>query len=593
MSRNSLLASRLLRSRKEEQRVARTKVMVVPQGGGGNSNAMFAEVEDQSSGGSVATETTKQTSHTPKLRPKLSVAMPPPPTSPNSQASSTSTRSPKGTIRERVPGGAAAKLFLQGRSPRDEDKEDRYHAFIEKGQMPPLENVGSPLDPIDGAASEELDEARRKAKDEFTNGPEINSRYRRNNYDDGDDETRASEASVPSILNRSEVFYENATSAILALLTPRSRQGDMGSCASGLDDGSLLTSNTSILTGPNYGMSAFASPSNFDAVSVISGNTEHTPQYESIPRNASKPLLSPKAEQKVGKLPEIMRDPSKTLADLLTAIATPENMEDMDRGYMVRRKNACGALQVLTANVANRKTICHTVGVLAAFTSVLDDTDEEGVELSFPDTATCREYVEARKRAVGSLLNLSVPKENRLAVFHTPGLVQAVLKVIVEDDGESRQGCCAILAYLAKTIENRLLMVQVPGLLDAITKVISVEQEKKRPDPKRSKYSFSSDNDTGSYLTDDDRNTDSMMTDDDGSKITVDTDRIEIEEDVTKKSSDEDSDRTPQMATSPKNHAGSPMESYDRTSNKFLHGARKNVFAMLAHLLKEKENAVR
>jgi hypothetical protein len=490
--------------------------------------------------------------------------------------------------------------MLQGPSPRD-TSADKYNPFLQSNQMPSLDNVGSPLDPIDGAASEELDEVRRRAKAEFSSGTEINRRYRRDDVveddDDDNDDTHISEASVPSILNRSEVFYENATSAILALLTPRSRQNDMGSCMSGLDDGSLLTSTTSILTsGPNFGMSAFASPSNFDAVSVMSGNTpvyEHSSTYESMPKSPNKPLLSPKAEQQVGKLPDIMRDPSKTLADLLTAIATPENLQEMDRGYMVRRKNACGALQVLTANVVNRKTICHTVGVLAALTSVLDDTDEEGVEFSFPDSATCREYVEARKRSVGSLLNLSVPKENRLAVFHTPGLVQGVLKVIVEDDGESRQGCCAILAYLAKTVENRLLMVQVPGLLDAITKVISVQQEKKKADPKRSKYSFSTDNDTGSYLsTDDDRNTDSM-TDDEGSKITVDTDRVEIEEDFTKKSSDEDSDRTPQMATSPKSHASSSvMEGYDRTPNRFLHGARKNVFAMLAHLLKEKENAV-
>jgi hypothetical protein len=46
------------------------------------------------------------------------------------------------------------------------------------------------------------------------------------------------------------------------------------------------------------------------------------------------------------------------------------------------------------------------------------------------------------------------------------------------------------------------------------------------------------------------------------------------------------------MSASPSYASRSVAQPYDQDPNKFLHGARKNVFASLNHVTKEKDNAV-
>jgi hypothetical protein len=291
-----------------------------------------------------------------------------------------------------------------------------------------------------------------------------------------------------------------------------------------------------------------------------------------------------------------MVDPSKTLGELLAAIASPEEGQPMDRGYMVRRKNACGALKVLTSNAANRKTICWTVGVLSALTAVLQDTGEQGAVVSFPDVHTRREYEEARNRAVASLLNLCTPKENRIPIFHCPGLVRAVKNVILDDKGESRQGCTAILAYLAKTPENRLLLVEVPGLIDSVDTVIKPDVSAVVVLPKKEPRQFVWE----SYSEEDttlspDRGIDSLSTFESGGFTTsysYEQSTLSPTDADATATNDDDSDRTPLTTTSPTSLASKVAVVYDRDPNKYIHTSRQYVFAMLLHLLKEKENAV-
>jgi hypothetical protein len=118
--------------------------------------------------------------------------------------------------------------------------------------------------------------------------------------------------------------------------------------------------------------------------------------------------------------------------------------------------------------------ICWTAGVLPALASVLTDCMTHASLLeTFPDRRIRTEYVAARNRAISAIMNLSMPPRNRIAVFHTPELVQALLFVIERDhQGTARQGCYAILAFLAKSVDNRLLMLQVPGLLESVRNVI-------------------------------------------------------------------------------------------------------------------------
>jgi hypothetical protein len=132
-------------------------------------------------------------------------------------------------------------------------------------------------------------------------------------------------------------------------------------------------------------------------------------------------------------------------------------------------------------------------------------------------------------------LNLVAEKENRILMFHSPGLVQSLQLVLNEDDGESRQGCCSILTYFSKTTENRLLMVQVPGLVSTMISIIK--------------------SDTG----------DSSVQPSLGSNADI----------------------ADSLAPS------SGTNEYDNDSNSFLHGARLNVFATVLHVAKEKDNQVR
>ncbi|KAI2502939.1 hypothetical protein MHU86_11526 [Fragilaria crotonensis] len=376
--------------------------------------------------------------------------------------------------RHRGTGGAYAKLMIQGPStPQNEAPKaaDESGDDVKTSLEVPTAEV-NPVEDGEVATAEtaqELDGLRKMAVAEFSKGPQTNMRYH-NNLDEVKEEDDAtddvfSEASLPSILNRSEIFHENAAAAVVALLTPRQRGVDHGSVTSStstLDEAGLRLTPSNrglMITAEHATVSAFRSPNTtsvHEAASVVSSYSTSALDLSydgSVPRSPiTEPILSVDAKRVLETVKTKMINPSKTLSDLLTNIASPESGEPMDRGFMVRRKNACGALKVLTATAANRRTLCWTVGVLPALASVLEDTDEDGLLEAFPDHRTRAEYIEARKRAVASL---------------------AVSGVIVDDNEESRQGCCALIAFLCKTQDNRLLMAQVPGLINALCSVIA------------------------------------------------------------------------------------------------------------------------
>jgi len=591
LSRNSLAASRLLRARKDRRQKTQSP-----------KQPCFV-VDDKSIASVDTLPTSLRRSVVDVLRVDNGPATPPlSPISASSLKSETSLSdsapqtgtpgpaSPKRAIRtrrERVAGGAAAKLLGSPVQVEDDKYGNSHDDTLTEEQLQKL-----------AAASQELDDVRKQARDEFRLGPQENSRYRGDTEIDNFD-TRTSvmsDASVPSILNRSEIFHENATAAILALLTPRSPGGhgdDKMSVVSGMScvarDFQVTSGATGITVSnvmPIVG-SPFASPQiNTDNASVVSGisafmESSH-PAMPISPSRAPKPLLSNIAERQLENIQERMKDPNKQLSELLTAIASPndENVQPMDRGYMVRRKNACGALKVLTTNEANRLRICWTVGVLPALTSLLEDTGR-----SFVDVYTRREYVEARIRAVASLLNLCIPKENRLPIFHSAGLVQAVISVIEDDHGEARQGCCGILAYLSKTNENRLLMVQIPGLLDAVASVVKPVIVKKS----KSKKKFLWDHSDESSVSSEEMERNETITSEESDKFMTITSMASSPRHTD--DDDSDSDTMPQRTTSPTSPSWSIAEQYDRSPNTFMRGSRQNVFAMLLHVIKEKDNA--
>ena len=506
------------------------------------------------------------------------------------ETSSSASNSPN--RRQRVPGGAAAKLLLRG--PRDDDAS--------KGALDPTTTVlesqllrsGLAVDVAGTGDSEETFEESLKeieitlklAKQEFELGSPSNRRYHGHGTaddadgdadDEDDDAPHESGSYTPSFLNRSEVFFASASAAIAALLTPRaaeasatlsasfsshgSNQGVFFRSATGTQSGehvlgpSPSSASSSAFHTPDVSMTSAVPPPRPDAASYLSFGR----------RDVSGTLLPPGTDKKIEELDRRMHNPTKTLTDLLTAIATPEQSHMMDLGFMVRRKNACGALKILAGDPKKRSRIAWTVGVLPALASVLADAAELGVSESFPDPRIRDEYEAARNRAIAALLHLSIPKANRIPVFHTPRLVQSLLAIIADDSGEARRGCTAILAYLAKTVENRLLMVQVPGFSAGVVAVLrplvtARESEGAEPRPKaKARYPWSSESDTESEVTGRPRSNE-----------------------------DEDSDRTPIVMPS-----RSPTEAlgYDESADVLLRASRQNVFAVLKHVGKEKDNA--
>jgi hypothetical protein len=492
------------------------------------------------------------------------------------------------TRQARVPGGAAAKLMFLG--PNDSDTSS-----LKETQSTLLQTASSESFTPNQDKLREIHRQMQQAKAEFEKGSEENRRYHEhgpsvsipenvendedNNVQNSDKFETASDA--PSFLNRSEIFHENPAAAVLALLTPR--HSDHRSVVSGQDTESIVSG-----VAPNSSSPTRLGQSCPGATASNDNNFEPTVNRGGI----SQPLLSEHAQERLERLKAKMRDPDKTLTALLTAIATPDDHKDLDLGYMVRRKNACGALHMLTCQVQKRAAIGHTAGVLTALTTVLAHAQEAE---AFSDPRIRAEYEAARVRAIAALVNLATPKENRMAVFHTPGLVQAVLHTISEDEREARRGCTSILAYLVKSPENRLLIAQVPCFMEVVTAVLRPKPTRVEPArPPRSKavYPWTSKNsDDESEESEEEEEANSIKKTPQSSFNTSYSKTTEDSDGAGSKpvNDGDDSDgETPRVEG-----AGAPVEvsGYDETANKLLQASRQNLFALLVHVSKEKDNA--
>lgn len=482
------------------------------------------------------------------------------------------TNSARGALllRQRIPGGAAAKLIGKRTEPVE------------------MHTVADGDDTVEVVAPvEELMKSRDKAKAEFAVGSVNNRRYHVASPDNkGSTMTDVvREASVPSILNRSEVFHENAAAAIVSLLSPVTADPkSRGSVTPMSPETSQILSTRTVemqsrkspnsktrsqMTNPfHLPRKLEESTSIGDTRSDVSSGVGET-AAEALTVTGKSPLvqklMSKRSEQRLEAIKNRMKDPNKNLASLLAAIASPSDGAEADRHYMVRRKNACGALQVMTANSSHRVNICWTLGVLPSLTSVLEDSGSGALEDTFPDVPTRREFIEARTRAVAALMNLAVPKDNKLPIFHCPKLVASLIRVINQDEGESGRGCCAVLAHLSKSSENRLLMAQVPGLIDAITTVIA-------PKPRTLLNGDLDIGPSGEGSSGDDV-FDKILSEDGADE------EYDIEGGNSKSKKDQSED------------AAEASARYDEDPNECLHGARNNVFALLMNLAKEKDNA--
>jgi len=449
--------------------------------------------------------------------------------------------------RKRVPGGAAAKLMLIGPKESEEELKDEDPAIASDII------VSHDADHDDKAKAVEIDEQMKRVKAEFKTGTQANRRYIPKDPSFGfiDHDKDVDEASdAPSFLNRSEIFHDSAAAAVNALLKPQCPGDDesLPPTLSGHED--VFASQSTVGMG--------SSP-----VASVDALTDATSYESPVKRDFSQSLLTARTERRLESLQAKMKSPNATLTNLLTAIASPGTEEsEMDLGFMVRRKNACGALHVLTTEPKNRSKICYTIGVLPALTSVLIDGNGSGKSAllrAFPDSRIRAEYQAARNRAVSTLMNLVMPKENRIAVFHTPSLINAVVQIVHDDEeGVARKGCCTIVAYLGKSIENRRLLAQIPGLLDSLSTVLS-------PNSSLSVVPVCPDSTSK---------------------------RVSKRQSVMKNDGNDGDDEyepCPLRSTAPLSPTSN--SEYDSPADELIRESRQNVFALLHHLIKEKDNA--
>jgi hypothetical protein len=265
-----------------------------------------------------------------------------------------------------------------------------------------------------------------------------------------------SEATTPSILMREEIFHHKAAANIVRLLTPdRMFHGTLPESSGAVFDETADANDALATETARPGLTDTFQWNSFDQMTFKKEFAQVPDDEDEIMRRA---------------LTTRMIGPNQQLADLLSQInrdvkTTPE----IGRAYATRRKNACGALKVLSSKEENRLKLCWTTGMLDAISSVLND-----VKTPTLDGLSFNANTEARNRIVNTLQNLAADKRNRMLICNTAGVLDAIKACIAGDEGESRQGCCIALLQLAKSSDTRPLIIRCPGLLDALAKVIEV-----------------------------------------------------------------------------------------------------------------------
>jgi hypothetical protein len=527
------------------------------------------------------------------------------------------TNSPLKT-KDRVPGGAAAKIMLVG--PKESSEE---LSSVPSMDVAPSSDSQTLLVQQQQELTKSLQTDYETAKQTFfrqtnTTKPRIQTyimttettnEQQCEQYEVIEDDVEAAETATnasttittPSFLNRQEIFHKSAKDSITALLSPGS-----------------------------FGSHAESTP-NSEPANNNHNNNSHS--FEQLQH-----LLDAETQRQLEDMNLKMVNPTDTLMDLLTAIATPdETTATPDEiknaewwlAYSVRRKNACGALQTLTANPRNQVRIAWTAGVLPALTSVLTEglrsqrlsPYDAHIEDTEQRQRIQTEYHAARNRSISALMNLSMPVKNRIAVFHSPGLVRALLDTIETDTGVARRGCCAVLAFLAKTPENRLLLAHVPGLFPVVRNIIqpsstpnNLISATKKKSKKRYPWSSTDDDEasssshssSGSHTEGKSPKTPTSHGTSFSSVVVTST----TTSDYGSPSSEAGMSTSPTGTTDDKEGEGTAQSSknqssptdvttaengnqgYDQTADAELQGARQNLFAMLGHLVKEKDNAL-
>ena len=121
-------------------------------------------------------------------------------------------------------------------------------------------------------------------------------------------------------------------------------------------------------------------------------------------------------------------------------------------GATVCTTNACLALMNLSIAKANKHEVFRTPGVMEALMAVVVRTSPK----TSNDDIKNNQNAEARIKACSALSNLAIGYDNKVPMFEYPGFVKSILHVIDTDDGEARTKACSILWSFAAEMKNQV-----------------------------------------------------------------------------------------------------------------------------------------
>mmetsp|Transcript_5672 Transcript_5672/g.11793 ORF Transcript_5672/g.11793 Transcript_5672/m.11793 type:complete len:1367 (+) Transcript_5672:298-4398(+) len=134
--------------------------------------------------------------------------------------------------------------------------------------------------------------------------------------------------------------------------------------------------------------------------------------------------------------------------------------------------NACLALMNLSIAKGNKSRVFCTPGVMESLMKVLEWTTNSAIESSQMSSSNR----DARIKACSALSNLAIGYDNKIPMFHFPGFVSAILKVIQTDSGEARTKACSILWSFAAEIKNQIPVVQRGDVASVLVQVAQEDE---------------------------------------------------------------------------------------------------------------------
>ena len=314
--------------------------------------------------------------------------------------------------------------------------------------------------------------------------------------EDNDNPSQVDESSVAHDLNRADSFKSDSMSAALAA-SPKA----------------ILTPNNQILHSSNkppLPSSPGGGGRHADVIPPPPPNTNSTnkprhhrqvlfrhpyplPPPPPLPRGDAVIIAAHSAPEKDVHVRWV--SPDTDLEALIIAAGEEENL--------IRRSNACGAIKVLASRESNQLKLCRTTGLLDVLVRACWDD------------AVDSDALDARTRAVTTLLYLSESKDNRLIVARHPKTLMVLVKIVEEDTGEARWRATSTLATLAKTPGNRVLMGDFEKLATVLGNLMVISAKKEATEEENTKVDEKS-GDATNTAGDTNKVAQSVIIDDDG-----------------------------------------------------------------------------